>query len=187
MVEPFVDFINTRVQISLEIASEIQTLLQIEEFPKGHLLIKEGMIAHRLYFIVNGSARTYYFHDGKDVTSWIYKEDQLITSWSSFFGRQASFESVQILEDSKVCSLTYDHLQDLYFRYPKIQEFGRLIVEEQLVFLDQFYKGFLFSTAKEKYDLLLSVFPDVTSRVNLGHIASLLGITQETLSRIRRN
>ena len=67
-----------------------------------------------------------------------------------------------------------------------MQEFGRLMVEEQLTFLDYFYRGFMFMSAKEKYNLLLSIFPDVTQRVNLGHIAAVLGISLETLSRIRK-
>jgi len=68
---------------------------------------------------------------------------------------------------------------------PAFERFGRILMEEQLAFIDYYFKGVLFMTAKEKYSLLLSYFPDITQRVNLGHIASFLGITQETLSRLR--
>ena len=119
------------------------------------------------------------------MTSWFYREGQLFTAWSSFYKRSPSYEGVELTEDSTISALSYNHLRQLYKQHPKMQEFGREMVEEQLVFLDYFYKGFMFMSAKEKYDLLLSVFPDVTLRVNLGHIASFLGISQETLSRIR--
>ena len=76
-------------------------------------------------------------------------------------------------------------MEQLYQESPQFERFGRKMYEQQLAYLDAFYKGYLFMTAKERYDLLLSVFPDVTQRVNLGHIASFLGISQETLSRIR--
>jgi len=91
-----------------------------------------------------------------------------------------------LTEDSRIVSLSYETLHQLYADDPALQEFGRKMVEEQLVFLDYFYKGFMFMSASKKYELLLSIFPDVTQRVNLGHIASFLGISQETLSRIRK-
>lgn len=143
-------------------------------------------MAHRLYFIKNGSARTFYYHDGKDITSWIYGDNALFTAWGSFYGRTPSFENIELLEDSVVQWIAHDDLQRLYVQHPKIQTFGRILAEEQVTFMDNFFKGFMFMSAKEKYDLLLSTFPDVSQRVNLGHIASFLGISQETLSRIRR-
>lgn len=180
------DYIHSRVRLDPELRSAIQSITKTESLLKNQLLVKEGMVAHRLFFIEKGSARTFYDHDGKDVTSWIYREGQLITSWTSFYSRTPSFENVELTEDSTIISLPFDDLQLLYRKHPRMQEFGRIMVEEQLVFLDYFYKGFMFMSAREKYELLLSVFPDVTQRVNLGHIASFLGISQETLSRIRK-
>lgn len=181
-----VEYINHKVQLPLEVKDAVLSVCEKEQLNKNHLLIKEDRVTHKLYFIEKGSARTFYYHDGKDVTSWIYREGQLITSWSSFFTRLPSYENVELTEDASVISISYDNLQKLYQTYPKMQEFGRIMVEDQMVFLDYFYKGFFFITAKEKYALLLSIFPDVTQRVNLGHIASFLGISQETLSRIRK-
>ncbi|MCG8326917.1 MAG: Crp/Fnr family transcriptional regulator [Chitinophagales bacterium] len=184
--ESLIDYINERVLIPGEIKEAVNAVSKVEALSRNHLLLKEDMVAHRVYFINKGSARTFYYHDGKDVTSWIYREGQLITSWSSFYARIPSYENVELTEDTSVCSISYDDLQLLYAQYSKMQAFGRIMVEEQMVFLDYFYKGFMFMAAKEKYDLLLSIFPDVTQRVNLGHIASFLGISQETLSRIRK-
>ena len=181
-----VDYVNETVRLNDEIKEAVSKTCQIQNFEKGELLIKQDRIAHRIFFIEKGSARTFYYHDGKDVTSWIYREGQFITSWSSFYTRTPSYENVELTEDATVASISYDHLHQLYQQYPRMQQFGRVMVEEQLVFLDYFYKGFMFMTAKEKYDLLLSIFPDMTQRVNLGHIASFLGISQETLSRIRK-
>jgi Cyclic nucleotide-binding domain. len=180
------DFINTKVQINEDIKTAIEAVCKTEKLKKGHLLLKEGSLAHRLNYIMHGSVRTFYYHDGKDVTSWIYREGYLTTSWGSFYSRTPSYENMELVEDSTVCSILFEDLQKLYAKYPKMQEFGRIMAEEQIVFLDKFYKGFFFMTAKEKYNLLLSIFPDVTQRVNLGHIASFLGISQETLSRIRK-
>ena len=173
------------VPLSKESIEAIASIVKIEEIPKGKILIKEGQIAHRLYFLAKGTARTFYFYNGKDITSWIYQEHTPITTWYSFLDNKPSIEHLEILEDAQVVSLLKEDLEKLYCKYPNLEQFGRKMAEQQLAFLDNFYKGYLFMSAREKYDLLLSVFPDVTQRVNLGHIASLLGISQETLSRIR--
>lgn len=168
-----------------EVIEDIAQIAKVETLSKGKILVKEGQIAHRLYFLEKGTARTHYFHNAKDVTSWIYQEHTPFTAWYSFLNRKPSFENIEILEDSTIVSFTKDELETLYKHHIPFNHYGRKMVEQQLSYLDVFYKGYLFMTAKERYELLLSTFPDVTQRVNLGHIASLLGISQETLSRIR--
>ena len=185
MFSKFLDFIQGYVRISPEIATDIEALAEIEQFEKSHQLLKDGQVCHKLYFLTEGTARTFYFLDGKDVTSWIYRDGYMITSWHSFLASKPSFEFIEALEPSIFISLTYNNLQKLYHQHPKLERWGRMIAEEQLTSLDHFYKGFMFASAKKRYQLLLDYFPDVTMRANLGHIASLLGISQETLSRIR--
>ena len=185
-VSIFIKHLQHYVLLGATTEKSVREVSQVMQFPKGHLLLREGIVAQRLFFIVMGSARTFYYHAGKDITSWIYPEQQFLTAWNSFFQRTPAYEYLELTEAATVVSLTYDQLQQLYQQHPKMQLFGRLLAEQQLAFLDQFYKGFMFMTAKEKYDLLLDHFPDVTQRVNVGHIASFLGISQETLSRIRR-
>ena len=182
----FVDYISNYISLSTDLTEDLREALQIESYNKGHILLNEGRVCHRLYLLERGTARTFYYRDGKDITSWIYPENLPFTSWSSFLGGKPSFEYIEILEDASLHSISAAQLESLYDKYPSFERFGRRLVEEQLHFLDQFYKGYLFMTAREKYDLLHAFFPDVTLRVNLGHIASFLGVSQETLSRIRR-
>lgn len=178
-------FQSIPIHLSKSVIEDLNLVIKRDTITKGKILIKEGQIAHRLYFLEKGTARTFYYHNGKDITSWIYRENFPVTAWYSFIGQQTSFENLEILEDASVVSFLKEDLEKLYHKYPTFERFGRKMVEQQLSFLDAYYKGYMFMTAKEKYDLLLSIFPDVTLRVNLGHIASLLGISQETLSRIR--
>lgn len=181
----FIDYIKRYVNLTKEIENEIKNLILIEETPKGHLLLKEGKVCERLYFISKGTLRTYHYQDGKDITYWIYPENSVITSWHSYILRKPASEYIETTEDSVLISLSYNQWQELYLKYPKLERFGRLILEEQMSLLDDFFKGYYFLTAKEKYELLINAFPSITQRANLGHIASMLGISQETLSRIR--
>jgi len=188
MKKPYniITFINQWVILPESAVADLLKLCKEIEVPKNHFLLKQGSVSHHLWYIVKGSVRSHYGYKDKEVTSWIYNENQMVTAFGSVFNRSPSYENLQCTEDSVFVQLNYVQLQELYLKHPKLAKFGRLWLEEMLTVLDQFYKGFMFMTAKEKYDLLLAVFPDVTQRVNLGHIASFLGISQETLSRIRR-
>ncbi len=178
-------FSSINVPLYQELLEQIEQIAKIETLPKGSILVKEGQVAHRLYFLETGTARTFYYHNAKDITSWIYQENTPFTTWYSYLDAKPSFENLEIVEAATLISFSKNDLENLYLKNPRFERLGRKMVEQQLAYLDAFYKGYLFMTAKERYDLLLSTFPDVTQRVNLGHIASLLGISQETLSRIR--
>jgi len=181
----FIAFIKQYVNVSKDIEIEIENLILMEDVPKGHILLKEGQSCERLYFIQKGTVRTYHYQNGKDITYWIYPEHTMTTSWHSYILRKPSSEYIETTEDSVLLSLSYNQWQDLYLKHPKLERFGRLILEEQMALIDDFFKGYYFLTAKEKYALLTTAFPTITQRANLGHIASMLGISQETLSRIR--
>lgn len=181
-----IDFINSRVRIDADLEQEILNRCIVIEEKRGHHILHEGKVARNMYYIAEGSVRTYYYHKDKDVTSWIYNEDQMVSAYGSLYSETPSYENIQCTEDSVLVRISYDSLKELYAKSPKMQEFGRLLNEEMISYLDNFYKGFMFMSAREKYDLLVSVFPDVSIRVNLGYIASMLGISQETLSRIRK-
>lgn len=184
-MDEFIKYIKQYINLSDEAEQDIINLSQIENTAKGHQLLKEGKTCENLYFIKKGTVRTYHYQGGKDITYWIYPEYTMITSWHSYILRKPSSEYIETTEDSILISLTYNEWQELYLKHPELERFGRLVLEEQMARLDHFFKGYYFLTAKEKYQLLTDAFPTITQRANLGHIASMLGISQETLSRIR--
>lgn len=184
-MNPFLSYIKHYIDLSIDAEREISNLILKEEVSKGALLLDEGKICRRWYFLSKGTMRTYFYQKGKEVTYWIYPENSIVTSWHSYLLRKPSAEYIEATEDITIYSLTYDQWQELYLKYPELDRFGRLAMEETVALIDDFYKGYYFLTAREKYNLLIAVFPDITQRVNLGHIASMLGISQETLSRVR--
>lgn len=184
-MKSFIAYIKSYITLSEEAEKEILEQVLVEEIPKGEQFLEEGKTCERLYFIAKGTVRTFHYQDGKDITYWIYPENMMITSWHSYILRKPASEYIETTEDSILLSLTYNQWQELYLKHPKLERFGRLVLEEQMSLLDDFFKGYYFLTAKEKYELLVSAFPTITQRANLGHIASMLGISQATLSRIR--
>ncbi|CAM1343432.1 Crp/Fnr family transcriptional regulator [Tenacibaculum amylolyticum] len=187
--KPIIEFINYIQQYTLlskEAVNAISSLVLYETLEKGTLLNKEGKTCKRLYFLKSGSLRTYFYQNGKDITHWVYPENNVITSWHSYITQTPSKDYIEIITPSEVISLTYDQWQELYTKFPELERFGRLLIEKELALIDDFYKGYYFLSAKEKYELLVTAIPNITQIANLGHIASMLGISQETLSRVRK-
>lgn len=178
--------IKQRTQLTNEQEDLVLNYFECAEIEKNHQLLREDQYATRLYFLESGIIRTFYYHNDKEITSWFYRENQYFTSWQSFINSEQSFEYIETLDKCTIYSITKEKYKKLLKSDPVFEKFGRILMEEQLAFIDYYFKGVLFMTAKEKYDLLLSYFPDITQKVNLGHVASFLGITQETLSRLRR-
>ena len=153
---------------------------------KGEYLIKEGQIHDFVYFIKEGAMRSYYINeDGKDVTTWFGFEGDIAASLSNFIESKPSFENIVLLEDSILLKIKQSTLLSYFNTNLELSKFGRKLAEiallemEQQIFLSQI------GDAKSRYNLLIDKFPEILQRVNLGHIASYLGMTQVTLSRIR--
>ncbi|MEM9546445.1 MAG: Crp/Fnr family transcriptional regulator [Bacteroidota bacterium] len=177
--------ITTKTHLSVELAEEIKSRFKPIETAKGDKLLLQDRKADYLYFIEKGILHNYYFQDGRQVSSWFYREDQFITSWYSFYSQAPSFEEIECLEDCVLYRISYSNYQRLIADFPAFGNFARLLAEEMLSFLDHFSKGWAFLSAREKYQLLTEYFPDIEQRVKLGYIATFMGISQETLSRIR--
>ena len=177
--------ISTRAYLSPELLVQIRTAFEWVETKKGDKILLENNRANYLYFIEKGVLHNYYYHNGKQITSWFYAEDQFITAWYSFYSQKTSFEGIECLEDCILYRISYTNYQKLIADFPAFANFARLLAEEMLAFLDEFSKGWSFLSAREKYQLLKTYFPQIELRVKLGSIASFLGISQETFSRIR--
>lgn len=178
--------IGNKCFLSPELQQQIISVFEEKKIKKGDKILNQGNKANYLYFIESGILHNYYYHDGKQVSSWFYHENQFITSWYSFYAQKQSFEEIECLENCILYQISYKNYQKLIADFPAFGNFARLLAEKMLTFLDEFSKGWSFLTAKEKYNLLLTYFPDIELRVKLGYIASFLGISQETLSRIRK-
>lgn len=185
MRESLKQYILEKVALTNEELQHFVDEFEVIEIKKGDTLLRKNQYARYLYFIVKGTVRTYNEFKGKDITTWVYPEHIFVTSWYSFLENEPSREFIEVLEDGIVLAISNLKLEEMYDSHPGVERFGRLLVQDQLSFTEFYSMGYQFLSAKEKYELLLEIFPDITLRVKLGHVASLLGISNETLSRIR--
>lgn len=182
------DFLNHIVAFPQEELDDIVSHFEKETVEKNQTLVREGQVCSKLYFIEKGVGRSYYLKkDGKEITQWFFIEGKFMSSIESFFQQNPSLYYLEVLEDSVLYSISRQKIDLLFSRYQNMEKFGRLLSTEMLTKVVNKLSAIQFQTARERYDYMLTEFPDISYRVPLGHIASYLGMTQETLSRIRRN
>ncbi|TWI80191.1 CRP-like cAMP-binding protein [Lacibacter cauensis] len=144
-----------------------------------------GHTCKTIYFLNKGIARIYYYKDGIDITeSFAFENDILVRVESLFTGRP-SRKAIQVLEDAELVAIDANQLFQLYDRYPEIERLFRKIFEAAHVETVNRIEALQFHTAEERYKALLNEEPNIIQRVPLKYIASYLGITQVSLSRIR--
>lgn len=154
---------------------------------KDSFLLNEGNHVKHFYFLEKGYIRSFYTReDGMEKTHWIYSGNEFFTSWYSFFLEKASFENLQAISDVMVFSISLSQYKKLYKDCEAFNVFINSYYQNLLAELDYMSKIFSQLSAKEKYNYLLSNHGELVRDVKLGHLASLLDINQETLSRVRR-
>lgn len=160
-------------------------VLQQVTMPKGKLLFKEGRIENDIYFIEEGIARAYSVHEDKDVTFWFGAEGDLLFSYNSYVANKPGYENIELLEDAVLYKFSIDDIQHLYTTNIELANWGRKFAEQELIKTEERLISRLFQSANQRYHALLETSPHFIQRIQLSHIASYLGVTQVTLSRIR--
>jgi CRP/FNR family transcriptional regulator, anaerobic regulatory protein len=180
-----IEIVNQYSEISEDAKTELGKFIIQKKVKKGTLLLEAGTTCRHLYFLQKGFARGFYYQKGKEITSWFALENDIVTSLYSFVGQKPSVESIEILESSMLSAISFEHLQQLYEKYPEFNLIGRRFAEKYYVDLFIRTMSLQFQSAKERYLHLLASQPQLLQKASLGHIASYLGVSQETLSRIR--
>lgn len=171
--------------LSKEAEKAIAEISKVITIKKNTDLQPIGHTCKTIYFINKGVARIYYFKDGVDITESFAFENNIIARVESLFTGKPSRKAIQILEDAEIVAINSTLLFKLYDKYPEIERLFRLIFESAYVGTVDRIEGIQFHTAEERYNALMKEAPDVIKRIPLKYIASYLGITQVSLSRIR--
>jgi CRP-like cAMP-binding protein len=182
----FIEAFGSMVELPDDVESAFLSIAEKKEISGKQLLHPEGKPCMEIYFIEKGVARTFYYRDGKDITYWIAAENEFIGAMASFFSGTPSNKSVETLEDSVLWAFNYHKLESLYSASREFERMGRLFACYGITLMEKRFDDFHFLSAKQKYEHLIQKHPRIVQRVSLGIVASYLGITQETLSRIRR-
>ena|SRR6185503_8147512 len=185
--QKLIQFLKNSNLVSHKTAEEIATTFTPKELKRNEFLFKEGRVCNEYFFLENGFIRAFAHDiDGNDVTTNFYSANQVVFEVSSFFNRIISKENFQAIADTEGWSITYDQLNNLFHSMHEFREFGRAILVKGFSSLKTRMLSMITESAEQRYDTLLKTNPEIFQHAALKHIASYLGITDTSLSRIRK-
>jgi CRP-like cAMP-binding protein len=171
--------------LSENAVNALQGSFEKNTLAKNEFLLQEGKVCRQLYFLEKGALRGFYNLEGKEITHWFGFENDFVTSFHSFITQEPAVENIQLLEGCILWGIAKEKLTALFNEHHEIERLMRIAYEKYYIRLEERFVNAQFKTASERYENLLQQTPHIVERVPLGCIASYLGISQETLSRIR--
>lgn len=161
--------------------------ISIEEFKKGTVLFKQGDVPTKCYFILKGCVRQYSIdEEGREVTSNFYTEEQAIAIFNHHKPDKSSDYTFTCVEDSVMVVGDLDTEKDMYNKHPQLESMTRRMIEENFSQVQEEFAAFIASSPEERFKTLLMKHPSLINRVPQHQLASYLGITPESLSRIKK-
>lgn len=186
MIERFRSLINQYASISEEELGFMQDKVAIRSHKKNEVFFKEGQISQTIYFVLQGCVRLFYNADGVDKTAYFYTEGKFICAGESFTYNVPAIENYQAIEDTVLMHFEKETFDELFQHFPGLEIIGRIATEDELISCQKMIASFITKSPEERYVELLASQRELFQRVNQQYIASYIGVSPETLSRIKR-
>lgn len=184
-MQALISYFNSLHPLSDKAADAVSKMSKLITLKKNSELQPIGHTCKTIYFLKSGLARIYYFKDDIEITESFSFENTIVVRYESLFNGQASKKAIQVIEDSEVVSLDANKFFALFDVYPELEKVFNIVIKNALIDNICRVESIQFHTAEERYNALIKEAPDVLKRVPLKYIASFLGITPVSLSRIR--
>jgi CRP-like cAMP-binding protein len=185
-MKSFLDKINDYIKaLDNETQCALQTISSTKQYNKGELLLRQDEVCTKSYLLQNGIARKYYLNGAKEITTELYFENDIAVSFDSYSLQQPSREFIEALTDVTVSITYYQAFQDAKAKYTKLLTLDLMFAEYYGIWVENRLFQFHTLSATERYLEILNKSPHIIQSIPLTIIASYLGISLETLSRIR--
>ena len=173
------------IPLSEALKDALTEKLRVKNFRKGALVHDAGNVCTRSYFIARGMFRVFFIKDDKEISEYFPAEEEWCNSPRSFMTRKPDIYYIDAIEDTETFCLHVNDLVYLFDHFPEMERYSRLSMGTVFGHMIERVTSLRFTSAKEKYEHFCTAYAGIYHRIPLGMIASYLGITQETLSRIR--
>jgi CRP-like cAMP-binding protein len=187
--EPLINFIKKNIpniSVTETGLNAIAEHFEKIDFAKNEYILKQGKVSN-YYYLAEGFLRAFTFDtDGNEITTFFYPKDRVAFEAASFFLHQPSTENLQAITDCKVYVTSFEKLNILFHSVPEFREFGRAMLVKEFVTYKQRTLSMINKSAEERYANLVADSNEIFQHAQLKHIASYLGITDTSLSRIRK-
>lgn len=174
------------IKLSSELKSALEKRLSHVLIKKGEMVLNADQVCTESYFIKQGILRIYFLKDGKEISEYFFGVNEWVNSPKSFIQRTKDIYYIDAIEDTEAYSLKVNDLVYLFDNFPEMERYSRLSMGSFFGHMMERIVSIRFTTAKDKYDHFCQTYGDIYHRIPLGMVASYLGITPETLSRIRK-
>ena len=186
MKEAFGNFFEQYGKISEEGSKQLSSKLKSNTVKKGELLLSHGQICKEIFFVTKGCLRLYYISDGVEITVWFSFENNSAIELSSFLSGNPTEYFIEAIEDSEYLTLEKAELLKLYLSYPQMEGIMRSFWEDVILNLLQRFTALQKDSAEERYRNLIDQ-SNYLQRIPQKYLASYIGVTPTSLSRIKRN
>ena len=163
----------------------LQNAVEKKVFLKNEIIFTEGRVSDEIYFVTNGCVRLFYNVDGNEKTAFFYTEGQFICAGESYTFSIPAKENYQAVEQTEIFVFTKSKIEILLQTIPKFEVIARIATENELITCQKVIASFVTKSAEERYIDLLETQGELFQRVPQHYIASFLGVSPETLSRIK--
>ncbi|MES2648085.1 MAG: Crp/Fnr family transcriptional regulator [Bacteroidota bacterium] len=184
-MEKLLTYLNSIYSLSPELQEHLFGILKQQTLSRKQYLLKAEQVCNNIYFISKGLVRCFYNKEDQEVNTWFMKEDDVIVSVESFFYQKKSKEFIQAIEDTELHSISYEELEYIYHTFPEFNFVARILLQKYYTLSEQRLYSLRMQRSQERYRYLMDYYPELILRVPAKFLASYLGITEETLSRIR--
>ena len=179
-------YLKHHLDIPDTLISKISSFYQHEHFKKDQFLAKKGQYCQKLCFLKEGYFRFFSYSEKKTVTHWIFGKNQLVTDLTGFYLREPAKWNIQAITETSFQYITYDNYQKLREVLPQWDAYEKRLLIKLMSSLENRVYAFLSMSAEERYQYLFAAHREIFNELPLNYLASMLGMTPETLSRIRR-
>ena len=179
-------FLKKHLGIPEKRVPDITQFFQKEQLSKNEFLVKEGKQCHKICLIEQGYIRFFTYSDKKVITHWIFGKNQLVTDVASFNLQEPAKWNIQALTDASIYSLNFSNFQQMRKAIPEWDAYEKLLLVKLMSALENRVYALLSMSAEERYQYLFSSDSEMFKELPLNYLASMLGMTPETLSRIRK-
>tara|TARA_B110001452_G_C15209761_1_gene419604 strand:- start:1129 stop:1710 length:582 start_codon:yes stop_codon:yes gene_type:complete len=185
ITENILEHFEKFIPLSENLKSELTKKLNYIVFKKGEIVLNANQVCTESYFINKGILRTYFLKDGKEISEYFCGIDEWVNSPKSFMQRKKDIYYIDAIENTDAYFINVNDLVYLFDNFPEMERYARLSMGSVFGHFMERITSMRFTSAKERYTHFQKTYSDIYHRIPLGMVASYLGITQETLSRIR--
>lgn len=181
-----IESINTYISLNDNELLLLKNAIEKRTYKKNDVFFTEGKISNEIYFVEKGCVRLFYNAEGNDKTAFFYTDGQFICAGQSYTYNIPAIENYQVIEQTEIFVFTKKKSEELLDKAPKFEIIARIATENELITCKKVIASFVTKSAEERYTDLLNTQGELFQRVPQQYIASFLGVSPETLSRIKR-